>query len=217
MIPRINREKLPIEIYRIRQTVSKAEEYITKTMPKSFRPWGDTSVFKTSAPNEGRYVRSPVDSLLDVLLNIDFKSLNPSFNEESAVVLGSGLGASCFTLSLFFENVVGWEYDPWLRPTSRRVGEVLGDPYNKVDFKLGDFLSDADISNFSLIYFFEPFIENFGEFMGKLLSKASNGAMILCPGLALSQDYPLVFPENLFLQHDIPISRQLYFNIFERK
>lgn len=213
MIPRISKAKLPIEIYRIRQAASLAEEFIIKTIPKNFRPWGDTSVFKTSAPNEGRYVRSPIDSLLEVLLNIDFKSLNSSFNEKSAVVLGSGLGASCFTLSLFLENVVGWEYDPWLLPASRKVGKVLGNPYNKVDFKLGDFLSDADISNFSLIYFYEPFAKDFGQKMGDCLQKASKGTMILCNRLIS----PLVSPENLFLQHDTPTSRQLYFNIFERK
>jgi len=170
--------------------------------------------YHTSAPNDGRYEPSSHEDIAQMLNKAELKN-------GKAVVLGSGLGGSAAAISLFFKNVTAWEYVPILVQESRRIWAEAGFPYNKIDFKQGDFLEDADLKGFSFIYFYKPFVNNFIMLMRDKLMEADKGTYIACIYPELSQTEALresAFPSSEFKHILIYNTRLLVplFHIFER-
>ena len=193
MIPRISKPIAP-QIELITRKVRAAERILETNRVLVMAELEGVIMNWTNAPNNGMYLSSELGKFANLLLH-------NSFDPGSACDLGGGLVGIGAIESLFFKKkVVSWEYDSRIHQKSVELWRNAGFPYDQIDIRCGDFLSqEADIKNFGFIYFFQPFMENFRFLMREKLLEASRGAVIAFHQLPSKKAHQFIFqPTDIY-------------------
>ena len=174
------------QIQRIESAVKLAEKKFThqdrvRVLPSGWR------AFSTAAPRSAAYQATPTFLLLSKL---DAMKLPREYHLAD---LGSGLGLACFTASLYFERVTGFELDPALLRAAENVRAELG--IKNVAFKNQDFL-EADLSPFNALYIFQPFLDGFIQLFSQKLLELKPGTIVLANLFDVAQ--PRIFNPAAF-------------------
>jgi hypothetical protein len=83
---------------------------------------------------------------------------------------------TCFTASLFFDHVTGFEFDPRLIRKAEAIRRMFR--LNNIEFKRSDFIK-ADLSRYNVLFMYWPFENNFAELMSSKLKKTRPGTSII--------------------------------------
>lgn len=100
----------------------------------------------------------------------------PVSSRDRFADLGSGLGMVCFSASLAFRNITGFEIDPKLVDLSRGIKKRFG--IENVRIRNMDFLN-ANLSNFQVIYVYWPFINDYSRLIDEKLATTKPGTVII--------------------------------------
>jgi hypothetical protein len=90
--------------------------------------------------------------------------------------LGSAFGMACFTASLYFEKVVGFEIDQQVLMEAQKIAQQLG--IQNVSFLNQDFRA-ADLSDFGVLHIYQPYVDNFVSDMRVLFAGLRPGTLII--------------------------------------
>lgn len=207
--------KLRVEIragYTAQQELMARVDHIKKRVYASETDLRDRGILKfqerdnvfatfTGAPRNAMCVTSPLQELGMALLKSDFFG-------TSACDLGTGPGGPSAVLSLFFPTVVTWEIDRQIYDMTRSTWQKEGPPFSEVLFLHADFLEkEADLSPFDLVYFYEPFMDDFRFLMREKLMTMRPGAVVLCPPLTSKKTHTWIFQPTEFTP--VPIEARL--------
>lgn len=125
----------------------------------------------TDGPRRPIHHVTPYQELLN---HVKILNISP---ESKAGVLGSGLGMASYTLASRVKDVTGWEIDPEIYAEAEGIRQSFN--ISNISFIKDDFLTGADLSTFSLIYFYKPFTDNFIEVMGEKLKETVPGTIVI--------------------------------------
>ncbi|KPJ68590.1 hypothetical protein AMJ44_06190 [candidate division WOR-1 bacterium DG_54_3] len=165
------------KLVQIEFEVRKAEKEFIK--PSSQRRYSiDHWSFRTRAPRKARHAITSAFLLLSHIQEAREAGgleLSPDWR---CADLGSGLGMSTFSLALRFGfiKVIGYELDKKVISRAERTRQRHG--IGNVRFEYKDFLEE-DLSPYKLLYIYQPFFENFVEYMNLPMLETAPGTIII--------------------------------------
>jgi hypothetical protein len=138
-------------------------------------------IIKTSAPNDGAYLCSNLNSVNGFVAGLD---LDPSMKTAD---LGGGFGGVSLTLNLRLHNVTSIEYD--FRIVSLGIGAQAGlnwwmkhefghNGYFSVNFERENILA-IDLNSYDLLFLQRPFLDDFEKKMLPQLASLKTGKLVI--------------------------------------
>lgn len=162
-----------------------------KVMPGG---WG---AFHTQGPRRPSYGATPPERLRLFFRLVNRQEDKPVFTPEQTFAdLGAGMGMATFTAAEVFSHATGFEIDPRLCAAAENIRQQFA--LANVDFRPHDFMNE-DLSGFSILYIYHPFLERMAETLGEKLAELPKGPLVVAkdfnsPALFSPRRFHQVYP-----------------------
>lgn len=175
MIPRINALKVNFVLDKIADRVRLSERACRQA--KGLPITSDRSFF-TDAPNRGLCASINTKTFGRLLQLLDLSS------DLWFADLGGGLAGACLSANIYFKSATLIEADKVVlnfakKNSSAMVSDTLGNFSSTVKFRAGNFL-EIDPKTYQVIFFYQPFLNDFKQLMGDYLNKTKPGTIVIC-------------------------------------
>jgi hypothetical protein len=207
MIPRIRTTKVNFVLDKIAERVLLSERACRKA--KGLPITSDRSFF-TDAPNRGVCASTNPKTFSRLLQTLDLSS-GLWFAD-----LGGGLASACLAANMYFASATLIEADKVVlglakKNSSAMVSDTLGNFSSTLKFRAGNFL-EIDPKTYHVIFFHQPFLQNFKSLMGDYMEKTKPGTIVIS-----SKMDPDLYPFGSSFT-EVPLKREAPtdFKVFQR-